>query len=306
MKTQNQGAGNISRADLWQGTIAAIVMIATWAGFVVFARLGSFQGLTPYDLGLLRFGVSATVAAPFAYIWWPRHLTVLQIIVLAVVGPGVVYGLLSYQGLSLAPAAYAGVFTNGTMPVITAIYVWIFLGDRFGPRALTGIALVTSGCIMLGLFDVEPLAGTKSTDVRFGALLLLLAGAVLSAYVVLARHWRLAPKQALVVIALPNFGLMLPIWLFSGPSGIPTADFTTVLFQALFQGLGPATLAVFCYATIIDKLGSATTAACSAVVPAVAAIFAIPILGEWPSLIQWCGIFAVSVGLAVFFTRRGL
>lgn len=306
MKIQNSNPVRLSRVDLWQGTIAAVVMIATWAGFVVFARLGSFQGLTPYDLGLLRFGVSAAVAAPFAYIWWPRHLKIFQIMVLTVVGPGVVYGLLSYQGLSLAPAAYAGVFTNGTMPVITAIYVWLFMGDRFGPRAISGIVLVTAGCVLLGLFDAEPQINAKSTDVRLGALLLLLAGAVLSAYVVLARHWRLAPKQALVVIALPNFGLMLPIWLFAGPSGIPDAELTTVIFQALFQGLGPATLAVFCYATIIEKLGSTTTAACSAVVPAVAAIFAIPILGEWPSLIQWSGVVAVSIGLAIFFTRRGL
>ena len=50
-------------------------------------------------------------------------------------------------------------------------------------------------------------------------------------------------------------------------------------------------------------LGPTLTAGFSAVVPAMAALLAIPVLGEVPGLLQWLGIGLVSIGLGVMIKR---
>jgi drug/metabolite transporter (DMT)-like permease len=47
------------------------------------------------------------------------------------------------------------------------------------------------------------------------------------------------------------------------------------------------------------------TAAFSSAVPAVAAVLAIPILGETPVAIEWLGIVVVTSGLAVLVRGQG-
>ncbi|MGB0848895.1 MAG: hypothetical protein ACPGSM_19330, partial [Thiolinea sp.] len=87
------------------------------------------------------------------------------------------------------------------------------------------------------------------------------------------------------------------------PSGLAEAEMSTIIFQALFQVLGPGFLAVILFALAAMHLGPTLTAGFSAVVPAMAALLAIPVLGEVPGMVQWLGILLVSIGLGVMVKK---
>ena len=237
---------------------------------------------------------------PVVYHWWPRHLTFLQAMLLAATGPAIIYCFFAYQGLSYAPAAYAGVFLNSMMPIFAALLGFVFLGERLGPRALFGIGLVLLGGLFLGFFDVDAVG----ENAWIGALYFMVSSAVLSTYVVFTRLWRLSPKEALVVISVPNMIWLLPLWFSGLPSTMTEAYWGSIVFQMLFQGLGPGLAAVIAYALMIEYLGSTPTAALSACVPSTATLLAIPVLGEWPSMYQWLGILIVSIGLVLVLLLR--
>ena len=283
------------------GIVSSLVMIAIWSGFTVFSRLGVKTDLTPLDLVTLRFVLVGVIFTPVAYHWWPRHLTFFKAMLLAATGPAIIYCFFAYQGLSYAPAAYAGVFLNSMMPIFAVILGFAFFGERLGPRALTVVGLVLLGGLFLGFFDVD----SVGEDAWIGALCFMVSSGVLSTYVVFARRWGLSPKEALVIISVPNMIWLVPMWLSGLPTNMADAAWGSIIFQMLFQGLGPGLAAVIAYALMIEYLGATPTAALSACVPSTATLLAIPVLGEWPSMYQWLGIAIVSVGLVfVLLLRR--
>ena len=75
---------------------------------------------------------------------------------------------------------------------------------------------------------------------------------------------------------------------------IAETPLSSTLFQALFQGLGPGFLAVIFFALSTTHLGPTATAGFSAVVPATAALLAIPVLYEIPTTLEWAGIVTVT------------
>ena len=112
------------------GLASAAAVIVIWSGFIVFSRAGVTTGLTAYDVTALRFMVAGLVSLPFALFAWPRHLPLRAQAMIAFSGPGMVYSLLMYLGLSQASAAYGGVFANGGLPVFTMVIAWLIGRER--------------------------------------------------------------------------------------------------------------------------------------------------------------------------------
>lgn len=281
------------------GLISAVGVIFVWSGFIVFSRLGVTSPLTPYDVGALRFAVAGLATLPFAWKWWPRHLPWQVQALLALTGPGVIYSTMMYVGLSSAPAAYGGVFANGSLPIFTMLLGVIFVGERPGPRRVVAVGVIVVGAVMLGWRGM-----TGGGDVLTPIALFLGASVTLSVYIFGVRRWGLSPTQALAVVNIPNALAFIVLWFFFLPSNIAAASMEEIIFQALFQGLGPGFLAVILIALTSIHLGPTPAAGFAAVVPAVAAIMAIPVLGEVPTSLEWGGVLTVSVGLALLLIRQ--
>lgn len=282
------------------GILSAIGTIFVWSGFIVFSRMGVTSPLTPYDVAALRFGVALLATLPFAWRWWPRHLPLRAQAVLALTGPGIIYAMLMYVGLSSAPAAYGGVFANGSLPIFTMLLGVVFAADRPGIRRVLGVAIIVAGGFMLGWRGL-----TEGGEGTSGAIFLFLgASATLSIYIFFVQRWRLTPTQALAVVNIPNALVFLPLWYFALPTNMAAAAMDEIIFQALFQGLGPGFLAVILIALTSIHLGPTPAAGFAAIVPAVAAIMAIPLLGEELTALEWCGVVTVSAGLALLLLRQ--
>ena len=290
----------MAQSNLLTGLACAVGVIFIWSGFIVFSRAGVTSGLTAYDVTALRFMVAGLIVLPFARAWWPRHLPWRATLAMCVCGPGVLYSMLMFLGLTDASAAYGGVFANGSLPIFTTLLAVLLTGMR--PRAVQVAAIIV---IMAGggLLGYRGMTG-GGADVISGIALFLSASAVLSFYIVGVQRWQLTPKQALAMINIPNAVVFLPLWYVFLPSNLADADTTTILFQALFQGLGPGFLAVILFAVAALHLGPTATAGFSAAVPASAALLAIPVLGETPTPMEWAGIGIVTLGLGLLMAKR--
>lgn len=282
------------------GYLCGLGFIAIWSGFIVFARLGVIGNLTPYDVTALRFFVGSVVTLPFVFIYWPKHLSLRQILILAALGPGAIYSVLMYSGLNLSPAAFAGIFANATMPIFTAFFAYIWMGTKLGKNAVIAITIILLGGVAVGYEAMKVADSSKLEGVPY----FIIGSIVLAAYVALLNRWKLTAKQTLAIINLPNAIVFLPIWYFFLPSTLSTAGMDEILLQALFQGLGPSFLALIFFTYTIQSLGPTPAAGFAAVVPATAALLAIPVLHETLSLTEWVGVGIVTLGLALLLLRK--
>lgn len=282
------------------GLFAAFGVLVIWSGFIVFSRAGVQTSLTPGDITALRFMVAGTLTLPFAWRWWPRHLGIVPIVLIVLCGSGALYAMLVYVGLRETSAAYAGVFTNGALPFFTVLLVTAFTGALPNRLQILSLVIVTAGAVLVAVTGIEK-TGDGAT---LGIALFLSAAAIQSIYIFGVRRWRLTPRQALVVINIPNTLIFLPLWYFFLPSGLAQAEMGTILFQAAYQGLGPGILAMVCFAIAANHLGPTHTAGFSAAVPASATLLAIPVLSEIPGPFEWTGIALVTIGLLLLVRAR--
>lgn len=286
--------------NLRLGVISALGVLVIWSGFIVFSRAGVQTTLTPGDITALRFMVAGALTLPFAWRWWPRHLGPVPIILIVLCGSGALYAMLIYIGLTQASAAYAGVFSNGALPLFTVVLVTVATRQLPNRLQILSLTVVTAGAVLVAVTGID---GSERNAAR-GIALFLAAAAIQSVYIFGVRRWRLTPRQALVVINIPNAVIFLPIWFFLLPSGLSETPLPTILFHAAFQGLGPGILAMVCFALAAQHLGPTHTAGFSAAVPATAALLAIPVLSEIPGPLEWAGIALVTLGLLMLVRAR--
>ena len=278
------------------GWAAAFGVVILWSGWLVVSRLGVQQTLTIWDIGALRFLVAAAVTAPFVARFWPRHLPFWKILLLGC-GPGIPYALFAFAGMQHAPASHAGILINGTLPIFAAATAWIWLRDRPDGWKLGGMAVILGGCMLIA-WDRET-GGAPMPLAWLGHLFFLASAAILGAYMVATKLWGLTAMQALVALPLANLVWYLPIYIAFLPKRLAEAPWPEIALQSLFQGLGPSVLGVLLFTTAIRRIGSTPAAAVMALVPGVAALLAIPILAEWPSLLVWGGLILTTAGIAL-------
>lgn len=282
------------------GLLAAIGVLCVWSGFIIFGRAGVLAGLTPADMVAGRFMVAGTLVLPFTWKWWPRHLPLRIQIAMAMVGPGFAYSLLMFSGLANASAAYAGVFSNGALPLFTMLLVLIL--NAAAPKRMEVLAasVIIAGSVLVGWSGLN--AGGK--DVAQGIVMFLIASALVAGYLYLVRQWHVTPRQALVVANVPNAILFLPVWYVFLPSTMMEVDREMVVAQLLFQGLGPGIFALSLFTMAAYHLGPTPMAMIAATVPASATLLAIPTLGEVPTPLEWIGITVVTLGLGLMLKAR--
>lgn len=282
------------------GIASAVAVFFIWSSFFVVSRKGVTSPLTPYDLAALRFMVAGFVTLPFVYWWWPRGLAWWQTPLLIVCGPGSIYTMILYYGLQNAPAAYAGVFANGSIPIATMLLAAVIAKDYPGPWRMLGVAILYLGGTMVGLRGL----GAGGGDVVQAIVMFVASSLLVSTYIYSISRWGLTPWNALAIVNVPNLILFLPIWYFFLPSGIDQASVEEIGLQLAFQGLGPGFFALIFFTLAATHLGASATSGFSAAVPAGVAVLAIPVLGEAPTALEWAGIALVTVGLAILVLRK--
>ena len=251
----------------------------------------------------LRFGVGALVLAPTilhsrrrvpAAVWRKGLLLCLLW--------GAPFVLLVALGLRLTSAAQAASVAPAAMPVFAGMVSGIVLGERQGvPRWLGYGAIVLGLALLVGTGDAIHDAPSIP-----GLAALLGAAFLWAIYTVVFRRSGLSAMQAAALVCIWSAVLFLPVYVVLGLSRFALASPSELALQVLYQGVLMSCLATVAFNRAVALLGPSAATAIIALLPAVASLLAVPILGEIPVAAQWVAIIMIGLGVWLAAKRRSI
>lgn len=300
----------LSRRAFWVGAGCAVAVLLIWTSFILVARSSATRHLGPLDIAWLRFAFSGLVAVPVLLWRWPRFVAALGRTPrqgvqrgAALAGTaGLGYCALAYTGFFYAPVAHGAVLLPGLLPLWTALLATWWLHETLGRGRQLGLALIALGGGLVGASSLTQAFDGGQTWV--GDLLFVAASLTWASYGVLCRRWGIGALDATLAIALGCLLVVVPTYLAgvllgAWPSRLLDAPAGELLFQALYQGGLAMWVAGLAYTQVLQTLGPVRTTMVTALVPPLAALAAVPLLGETLSPAALGGLACVALGLSV-------
>ncbi|MEP7155770.1 MAG: DMT family transporter [Betaproteobacteria bacterium] len=287
----------LTRAQYVRGAGWGLFAISIWVGWILLTRYGVTTTLSAFDITALRFGCAGLLLAPVVYRnGWGVRSVGLKTWLVIVCGAGVPYVLISSSGLQFAPAAHAGALIPGTMPLWAALLAMIFLKEKIAGVRKLGLLLIPVGIL---IFVGSGLTDFSSGNWR-GHLLFLAAAMCWASFTVAMRsagQSGFAPLHAAAVVSVISAITYLPVYAFVLPHKILQAPLGPILVQTIYQGIFVSIISLFAYARAVSLLGASLGASFASLVPVLAMLTAIPLLGEWPKPSDYIGIAAITFGV---------
>lgn len=277
-----------------RGAIHGVAAVSIWAGWMAMTRLGVTTTLSAWDIAALRFGGAGLLLLPVVLrrglaldrLGWPG-------LVLLVSGAGAPYALVAATGLRFAPAGHGGALIPGVMPLFVAVIAAAALKERFTPQRKLGFGLICSGVLAIAGMEIVLHGGAQSP----GHALFLIAAFMWACFTVVMRRAGLAALHAAALVSVGSLVGYCPLYVVFAGDGLLRAPVADIATQAVYQGFFATVVALFLYARAVATLGASSGAAFGALVPVLAALFAIPLLGEIPAGLDWVAIALVSTGV---------
>jgi drug/metabolite transporter (DMT)-like permease len=282
------------KRQFFVGAACGVIAVAIWAGWLVMMRLGVTTTLSAPDLIALRFAIAGPVLLPVVIrrglalerLGWPGFLAI-------VFGAGAPQLLVVGAGLLFAPVAHAGALYQGVVPLAVACLASVVLKERVATVPKIGLSIVLVGAFMIGGVGLSSLGGRQS----IGDLLFVTAAGMVAAYTVAMRRARIDGLHAAAIAAVASLIVYLPLYTAFIEDGLFRTPVTDLVVQALYQGVFTAAVSLALYGRAINILGASKAAVFIALGPIMAALMAIPALGEWPSRSDWFAIILVATGV---------
>lgn len=255
--------------------------------------------LPPLLFAAFRYDVAAVLLLGYAVVatdtWRPRERNDLE----AILGGGVFLiagnGLL-FIGQQTVPSGVAAIL-QALVPILTALWTLFILGERLSPLGAIGVAL---GFLGVGLI-VQPdpnnlLAGdTVGRLIIVGQVCLVSLGGVL-----IQRAGPTMERVAMTGWSMLVGGLLLhALSLLARETASASALEPTAVGAVVYLGVFSTALAFLIYFTILGEHGAFEASLVAYLVPVVATVAGVFLLGEA------IGLFSV-VGFAIVFVGFGL
>lgn len=280
------------------GIAGAMGAVSIWAFWIILTRLSVTTEFTPGDIVFLRYSIIAIFTLPL--LWHRRgqlrrakagHYAVM------ILGAGAPYMLVAATSMQHAPVAHIGVLMPGTMPLFVALFSMLLYGERLSRWRLAGLGIIICGDIAVGGFSIFHILANDLGHAWVGYLLMLLAAALWAGFTIAQRRSGLDPWMATAVIGMGSFLGFAPYYLAADGLAVFGRPLAAIAFHGLYQGVGAGILALGAFNIAIQHLGPQRAATFSSLVPALAALLAIPLLGEFPDLVACAGVALVTCGL---------
>lgn len=292
----------VSRKRL-AGLLWAALAVSIFSGWFVITRFSVTRELRIWDITALRFGIGALLLAPvlvrrrstLSRTAWREGLAFAMLW-------GTPFVLLVALGLSLTSAAQAASITPTLMPLFAGVFAWAFLGERQGRQRWIGFAAIFAGLSLLVLAG----AAAHGPPSLPGLGALAAASAMWAVYTLLFRKSGLTSIQSAALICFWSAVVFLPAYVLLGLSRFSHASTAEIALQAFYQGVLMSGVAIFTFNRAVSLLGSAAATAIIALLPAVASLLAIPVLGETPSGVEWAAIATIVAGVLLATRRRAM
>jgi drug/metabolite transporter (DMT)-like permease len=293
-----------ARSSYLKGAVYGFAAVSIWASWSVVTRLAVTTNLDASDIAALRFGVAGLLLAPVLLrqglardrLGWSG-------LGMLIAGVGAPYALIAAAGLRFASAYDSGAFNPGCMPLFVALIAAAVLRERLSAARKSGLLLVAAGAlVIIGAHAGMSSAGWNPSR-SFGDALFLVASFLTAGFTVVMRRAELDPLHAAALVATGSLVVYLPIYLLLDGVCLARLPAGDLVVQALFQGVVITIVSILLYGRAVAAFGASGGAAFGALVPALSALLAIPLLGEWPNETGWAGIVLISAG--IYLTSGG-
>lgn len=277
-----------------------LVTVLIWAfGFTV-TKYALENGFKPLAFSSLRFAAAGMLFALITYgrersfSFERRHLLLL----LGATVVGIYANQVAFVYAIDLTTASTTALIFGTLPVLTALFAVAFGIERLSRRFLVAAALSFAGVALVAVGG----DGGLSTNL-LGNLLAFVGAATWGLYSVaivpLMRHYSayrisaialLAGAVPLVLTGLPQ--LLAQDW-----------DLPALVWAGfVFAVLGPLVLTNVLWFTAIDRVGPSRATLVTNLQPFLAAVFAVVLLSETVTVVQFAG--GAAIGLGLLLARR--
>jgi drug/metabolite transporter (DMT)-like permease len=276
------------------GDLAMYGVVIIWAGFALTLRAIGASPLARADVALLRFSVPAVLLLPFLPSRLARMKRLRAPDVIMVLLGGMPFFFVASEGARTTSAAHVGALIAGTAPLSVAIIGRLLERRAIPRRQWLSLSLIIAGA--LGM--VAARSGDRIAGALPGIGLLGAASLLWGTYTIGIRRTGLDAIGNALVLAIGSL-VMVVILMLAGiePSRIGSFSFAEALPFILVQGFGVGLLATLGYAFAISRLGSTRSATIGSLAPPLAAILAVPILGESLGAATAASIAVITTGV---------
>lgn len=274
------------------GYVYVAITMCIWGGFTITSRLNAIWHISAWDITALRFGLAFCILMPILiYKKDTKFLFKKEPFILAMLG-GVVYCLTSYSAFHYVPAAHAAIFLNGCIPLTTAVAAYLLFKEPFDKHTWVSLSIML--CAISGMSFLM----YRETGVAFGFgdFLFFLSAVWWGIFTVLLKQWKLSAWHAMTGVAIWSAIVYIPVYLLFLPKNLADATFAHLAIQTVFHGIFVVMIATLAYIEAIKRLGAFQTGSIVTLAPFIAAIIAVPLLGESLSLAMICGLIGMGFG----------
>lgn len=283
-----------------------LVVVFLFAGNILVGKVAA-SALPPFTLALSRAVIALSAATLFFGPAAWRNASVLcsrktQLFVIGASGIGLFNALL-YAALHTADATSVSVL-EASIPIVTAIVMWLGFRERLGRLGWAGVVLSALGAVTV-VSNGAPLQIAQHASV--GDVIMLGAIAAWITYALVARRG---------LVGLPPLAVMVPLSLSAVIALLPLAvaeqfiiGFTDsitprAIASALYLGLGPSFVAFILYNRALLTLGPTPAALSLNGLPVVVMLFGFVFFDERITIAHLVGAGAVIVGVSVVMTTQ--
>ena len=277
-----------------KGAVFGLAAVSIWAGWSAMTRLAVSTSLDAWDIPALRFGVAGLLLSPILIrrglardrLGWLGLAGI-------IVGQGAPYVLVAALGLRFAPAADLGALSPGCMPLFVALIAATIVGEKPSTTQKFGLSLILTGALIITGWH----GSAWSVSRTFGDAAFLIAAFLTACFTVIMRQAKLDPIHAAALVSTGSLVIYAPIYLALRGTRLVQLPLADVAPQIFFQGVVVSIVSLVLYGRAVVILGASGGSAFGALVPALSALLAVPLVGEWPNSTDWLGIILISAGV---------
>ncbi|WP_432454485.1 DMT family transporter [Agarivorans sp. QJM3NY_29] len=271
------------------GLIASMI----WGSWPVVSKVAALQSLSPLDIATLRFSIAGFILLPVLLFHAIKLSVIFSKGAILAVGAGAPYVILATSGINLSSSAHFGTIAPSTMLVFSTLGSMFCFADKLTPSRWLGIVLIISGIVFIGKSSFEEL----NADILLGDLMFVGCGVLWASFTLLCKFWQLNSWVATAMVSVVSAVVCLPISLLFNPGALTQLPVDMLVNHGLYQGVLVAIVALYCYAKSISILGAAKGAIFAALVPPIALVLGVIVLGESLTSAEFIGSAGIFLGM---------
>jgi len=279
------------------------LMIVGWTGNYIAGKI-ALQSFPPVLLYGLRISMAAVLMIP-VYVWDRRRhrptWTLRDLPLMVIIG---VFGVSLNQflfvlGLSRTSVAHSSIFGNMS-PILVLLLAGARGLEKLTPRKIAGVAVSLAGVVLLRALDSHP----QGKSSLLGDVLTFCGALAFAIFTVIGKP---TAKQygSISVNAVAYVGgalLLAPVTLWQAArfhmATVPLSAWTSVFYMAL----GPSVICYLIYYYALGRMEASQLAAINYLLPVLATLMGVWILGEQVSL--WAIVAATVIFSGIYMVER--